>query len=194
MNKRGRSRAKRRRISVGSPVLTLPAACFGLGLALGCLFASWVDSGADSPLIAYLDSYFSALAQDGIRILSATEAAWEVARWPLFLLLAGATLFRKAAIPALFCARGFLLSYAVSVFVRLLGWTGLALAGAVLGIPTLFSTSALFLLVSWMRIPVKEPKKRALYWGLTAGCLTAGAMLHFWISPVLLRAAAAAWG
>ena len=193
MNKRGRRRLKSRPLWGGNSALTLLAVCFGLGLALGCLFASRVDGGSDSQLTAYLDGYFTALSQDGVRAPGLAGAAWELARWPILLLLAGFTLFRKAAIPAIFCVRGFLLSYAVSVFVRLLGWPGLALAGAVLGVPTLFSVAALFLLGGWMVTQSKEPKSRALSWGLAAGCLAVGSLLHFWLSPALLQAAAGLW-
>lgn len=143
----GRKRRNERKEPLGSlrSRRYILAAFFGLGLILGCLLASWMDEGTNKQLAEYLNGFLTVLEQGKMENPGFQEAAWEVFRWPLAAWLVGFTAFRVIAIPVLFCGRGFLLSYSVSVMIRILGWKGLAVSSAIFGIPALFSVTALFL-------------------------------------------------
>lgn len=186
------------------PALIFLAGCFGIGLIMGCVLASYLGQGVDVRLSAYLDGYFSVVEQEGAAASSLLSTFWEVFRWPLAAGVFGLTAFGVVAIPVIFCVRGFLLSYAVAVFVQLWGGAGLLLALSIFGLSAILSVTALFVvgldtfewgrtLTSAVRHEGREraPLKRRLllHAGAAACWLTAGALLQHWLSPVLLKAA-----
>ena len=186
------------------PALIFLAACFAAGLIAGCVFASYLGQDAGVHLSSYLDGYFSLLKQDEADWPSLGAVFWEVLRWPLFAGVLGVTAFGAVAVPVVFCVRGFLLSYAVSVFLQLFGSDGLLLAVSIFGISAVLSVTALFVigldafewgrtLTNGVRYDGKERapiKKRLLLHAAFAACwLSVGALAQYWLSPVIVRAA-----
>ena len=179
--------------------------CFGVGLAAGCCFASYLGSEAGGHLSSYLNGYFSLIREDEVVRASFFAVLWEVLRWPLAAGVLGLTAFGTLAVPGIFLIRGFLLSYTVSVFLLLFGSEGLPLALAVFGISSILSVTGLFVVgvdaFEWGKTlvsgPVRDMKERMplrrhliCHGAAAAGWLAAGALIQYWLSPVLLRMAA----
>ena len=182
------------------------AGCFLAGLIAGCVFASHLGQDADTGLSDYLDGYFALAEQGDEGGSSLLATAWEVGRWPLAAGVLGMTAFGALAVPAVFCVRGFLLSYTVSVFLLIFGPEGLPLALAVFGLSAVLSVTALFFIgpeaFCWGRRlsagaardgrGERPPDRRSLL--LRAGWVTCwlsvGILLQHWLAPVLVRAAA----
>ncbi len=122
--------------------LLILGVCFFLGLLSGLLFASL---GQASPeLSAYLQDYFRAMGANGGWRPAIWTVIWDLVRWPLAALVFGFTALGVFCVPALLLARGFLLSYSVSLFLRLFGGGGLLAALAVFGVTALFVLPVLF--------------------------------------------------
>ena len=118
--------------------------CFcGAGIA-GCLAVSGMGADGVSSLGGYLSGYLSLVTAGDAAAPSVWSAGWELCRWPLLAFLLGFTALGAAALPVVFCIRGFLLGYAVAAFVRVFGSRGLLLAFAVFGMTALVSVPVLF--------------------------------------------------
>ena len=141
-----------------------------------------------------------AAAKSGSVVLSPglLSVLWESVRWPLFAFLMGFTALGVLGIPTLFAVRGFLLSFAVSSFVRMFGGTGGILAFFAFGITGLAAVPALFVLgfagareLAGRALSGKKgvfPFGRA-YWvrcALCAGAVALSAVLEYWAVPALL--------
>lgn len=111
------------------PALITVASAFCIGGLAGMLLAAQVGGGGHDSLAAYIEGYLAA-AKSGSVVLSPglLSVLWESVRWPLFAFLMGFTALGVLGIPTLFAVRGFLLSFAVSSFVRMFGGTGGILA------------------------------------------------------------------
>lgn len=119
-------------------------ACFcGAGVA-GCLAVSGIGADGASSLGSYLSCYLSLVTAGEAAAPSVWSAGWELCRWPLLAFLLGFTALGAAALPAVFCVRGFLLGYAAAAFVRVFGNLGLLLAFVVFGMTALASVPVLF--------------------------------------------------
>lgn len=183
-------------------VLLFLSICFGLGLILGCALAFYLEVKTDTQLLAYLNDYFSLAQENRAEFPSLISVFWEVFRWPLIAGLLGLTLLGLIAVPLTFLARGFLLSYAISVFVRLYGISGLPLAASVFGLSALLSVTALF----WVGVDAfvcgrtlngagkKEQKERLqsqksliVHTVGTLCWIAVGTAVQYWLSPILLR-------
>lgn len=143
MKRSGRSVQRQHKLDGLAPAVVLSACFVGAGLA-GCLTAAAAGADGTASLAEFLSSYLSLLAEDGAETPSLWAAAWELCRWPLLTLLLGFTALGAAAIPAVFCVRGFLLAYSIASFVRVFGAPGLLAAFAVFGVTALMSVPALF--------------------------------------------------
>jgi len=178
--------------------------CFlGAGLA-GCVAVKLAGEDGAQTLDAYLQGYIELLREGGAAQASLLSVAWELCRWPLLVLLLGFTALGAAAIPAAFCARGFLLAYSIAAFVRVFGARGLPCALAVFGMTALASLPALFCVgalsfQSSLRLAagVLEGRREAgvsleRLWGLVpCGMLLAlGTALQYSLVPQLLPLAA----
>ena len=181
------------------------ALCFGAGLALGCCFASYLGGEAGSCLSDYLGGYFSLIRENGAERPSFFSVLWETARWPLAAGALGLTAFGVLAVPGIFLARGFLLSYSVSVFLLLFGSAGLPLALSVFGLSCVLSVCGLFAVgpdaFEWGKAAVAAPAKdgrdraplrrRLIYHSASAAAwIVFGSVIQYWLSPALLRLAA----
>lgn len=129
------------------PELLCLSVCFLLGIALGCLLAGYLGENAQSHLSDYLNDYFAVLRDGEVLLPSLFSTVWELCRWaasgfPIPLHRA----WRGRGSSCVFEPAGFLLSFSISVFVRLFGGPGALAALAVFGVSGFFAVPALFLL------------------------------------------------
>ena len=179
--------------------------CFAVGAVGGCVFAGRLGADTQTRLLDYLGSYFAVLDGDEAIGLSSFSAVWEIVRWPLLAFVLGFTALGVVGLPVVFSVRGFLLSYAVAVLVRLYGVTGLMVSLAVFGVSGFLVLPALFTLgvdsfrgAGAMAVRLMGDGKRAFPPGrgrlLRAGCcgvlLAAASAFQLQLTPVLLAAAA----
>lgn len=175
--------------------------CFAVGSAGGCIFAGRLGPDTQTRLLDYFGGYFTAILDESEAVSpSALSAVWEILRWPVLTFLLGFTALGVVGLPAVFCVRGFLLSYAAAVLVRLYGVTGLAVSLAVFGVSTFLVLPALFILgVDSFRgagtLAVRQAGEAGRTPGrlMRAGCcgvlLAVASALQLRLTPVLLAAA-----
>lgn len=178
--------------------------CFAVGSVGGCIFAGRLDADTQTRLLEYFSNYFAVIDGDEAVGLPLLSAVWEIVRWPLLTFFLGFTALGVIGLPVMFCVRGFLLSYAVAVLVRLYGVTGLAVSLAVFGVSGFLVLPALFTLgvdsfrgAGAMAVKLTGDGRRTFPAGqgrlLRAGCcgvlLAAASVLQLRLTPVLLEAA-----
>lgn len=116
---------------------------FLAGSAAGCVSAGLLRVEDGQELLNYLNGYSESLRDGGVH-----AGFWSVlcqtVRFPLMAFLLGLTALGVVGIPVLFAVRGFLLCYAVSVFYRLLGVSGLLPAFCLFGITALLWMPVMF--------------------------------------------------
>ncbi len=189
-----------------TPALAVLSAAFAVGALVGLLLAAQVGGEGQESLSTYLQAYLAAAKTGSAAPPEPAAVVWEAVRWPLLTLLLSFTALGAVGIPAIFAVRGFLLSFAVSSFVRIFGGAGAILAFFAFGFTGLISLPALFLLgvqgllsaaalaggvllggkgtpslpgrVFWMRS------------GLCAAALALSAGLEYWAVPALLASVA----
>lgn len=126
----------------GLTQLAVLAACFAAGALGGFLFSA---AGGENPeLLDYLHRYFRSVGQTGGLEPSLSATVWELVRWPLAAFLLGLTPLGAVGIPLLLGARGFLLAFAATTFVRLFHLPGMAAALTVFGVTVLIAVPVLF--------------------------------------------------
>lgn len=125
------------------PIVAL-FACFVGASILGCWTVAAAGSTGIDTLSSFLRDYLNLLDDGSALSPSIWAVIWELCRWPALVLLLGFTALGAVAIPAMFCVRGFLLSYALASFVRVFGVTGIFAAFAVFGMTALVSVPVLF--------------------------------------------------
>lgn len=128
------------------PALVILSASFLLGCVVGCLVAGGVGAAEHGALASYVESYLSAARAGELSAPSFFSVVWETLRWPLLTVLLAFTALGLVGIPVLFAVRGFLLSFAVASFVRVLGGAGSILAFLLFGLSGLFTVPVLFVL------------------------------------------------
>lgn len=128
------------------PSLAVLAGAFALGGLLGCLLASRVGGGGNDSLTGYLQAYLGAVQNGAAAPPHLLVTLWETFRWPLCAFLMGFTALGVVGLPVLFAVRGFLLSFAISSFVRMFGGVGGILAFFAFGLTALVAIPALFVL------------------------------------------------
>lgn len=129
-------------LSGQAAALMLLSGLFLAGSVFGCVAAGRIADPAGA-LLTYVRGYLELLAQDGLtpRFWS---VLWEMVRFPLAAFLLGFTALGIVGLPALFAVRGFLLSYAICVFYRLLGPAGLVSGFVLFGLSALVWMPVLF--------------------------------------------------
>lgn len=120
------------------------AVCFLTSELLGCILVALSGDSVGASLASYLRNYVSLLTEGSAVFPSVWNVIWEVCAWPLFVSFFGFTALGVLVIPAAFCVRGFLLSYAISSFVQVFGSAGFLGALAVFGVTAFFSVPVLF--------------------------------------------------
>lgn len=178
---------------------------FALGALLGCLLAAQVGGGGNDSLSAYLQSYLTAAQTGAVLQPGVLAIAWETLRWPLFAFLMGFTALGMMGIPVLFAIRGFLLSFAVSSFVRIFGGAGAILAFFAFGLTGLVAVPVLFVLgvqgfaasrelagrfFGNDKRPLPFGRAYLLRCGICAGALCLCMVLEYFAVPALLGSVA----
>ena len=179
--------------------LLILGSCFLLGILSGMIFAA--IGQPSSQLSAYLSEYFQAAGADGGLRPAVWSVLWELLRWPAAALIFGFTALGVFCIPGLLMIRGFLLSYCISVFLRLFGGRGMLVALASFGVAALLTVPALMsVCVGGFRSSLSRVGKPAgdgfppvLSGALTAqlpaaGVLAAAVILQWAVMPALLSA------
>ena len=188
------------------PALAILSAVFLIGALAGILLAAQVGGEGQESLSIYLQSYLEAAKTGNAIPPEPLAALWETIRWPLLTLLFGFTALGAIGIPIIFIVRGFLLSFAVSSFVRIVGGAGAILAFFAFGFTGLISLPVLFLLgvqgllsstalarkvLVGGKVPSASPNR--IFWfriGLCTAALAFSAMIECWAVPVLLASVA----
>lgn len=191
-------------LSGETAALALLGAFFLAGSIAGCVLAGLVQTGGQDELAAYLRSYLTLLEDDAARP-GLAALSWEVLRFPLLAFLLGFTALGIIGLPVLFAARGFLLSFAVSAFYRLFGFSGALPAfflfglSALIWLPVLFHLGVQGLLAAYSllrrglgegRYPLRYDARYLARCGLCACALAGCVALEYFAVPALLRAAA----
>ena len=181
--------------------LLILGGCFFLGMLSGLFFATLGEASVE--LSDYLQSYFQAAGGSGAWRPAIWSVIWDLVQWPLASLVLGLTALGVVCVPALLLARGFLLSYSVSLFLRLFGGGGFCAALAVFGVtallvlPALFAVSCDAFRSSLARLGrYQETAVISLHQKLTmlipsAGLLAVAAVLQWTVMPALLEAVCA---
>lgn len=128
------------------PGVMILSASFLLGTVLGCLAAGGVGESETGPLTNYIQRFLLAAREGRMLRPEFPAILWETVRWPLLTVLFSFTVLGLAGIPALFFLRGFLLSFAVASFVRVLGGEGMVLALLIFGTTAVISIPVIFVL------------------------------------------------
>lgn len=118
--------------------------CFAGSSLLGCVFAASSGDDGTTAISSFLRSYLSLVSVDSAVVPSAWRILWELCHWSVFALILGFTALGSIAIPALFCVRGFLLSYAIASFYRVFGSAGVPASFALFGGTVFISIPVLF--------------------------------------------------
>ncbi len=184
--------------------LSVLGVAFLLGGGLGCLLAALSNGPGAEELSGYLAGYLALAWEDGLprRLL---PLLWEQMKYLLAILVLGLTALGLAGLPVLFGVRGFFFSFSSACFCRVFGRRGLLPAFLLFGLPALLWVPALFLSGVPGFLSAKQLLRRAsgdgrssmvltgAWWcrtGLCAGLALVAGLLEYWVTPVLLRAAA----
>lgn len=124
--------------------LILTGGCCGLGILAGCLCTLWMGAKETAALRSFIDGYLS-LEVSGVAGRVVNEL-WAVFRLPLLVILLRFTVLGVLLIPCVLGAKGFLLSFAVSAFVKSYSWKGEAAAVLLFGLPSLVELTCLLVL------------------------------------------------
>ena len=153
-------------------------------------------------LHAYVTGYLTAARAGEAAPPHMLSVVWSTIRWPVFAVLMGFTGLGLLGIPVLFSIRGFLLSFAITSFVRMFGGVGGALAFLTFGVTGLVAIPVLFVLgvqsLAAARLLAGRflgDGKRSLpfgraYWvrcGLCSAALCLCALLEYAAVPALVR-------
>ena len=181
--------------SLGNPdrmvSVVILAAAFSLGMLIGFLFGALIPAGEG--LSEYLAGYFSSVGQGSLS-LSFLSVAWELLRWILFAFVLSFSRLGLIGLPVLLLARGFMLSHAVSVFVRTLGGCGLWMALAVFGVTAVLVIPALFALCCDGHSALRQHNaasfsaERMMLWSVCAGFLATAIAVQWTLTPIVVSA------
>lgn len=113
--------------------MILTSVCCGIGVVLGCFFALWTQDTGTEALSRFMESYLTLESRD-TWLGQVLNQGWSVLRLPLLVILLRFTVLGVLAIPLVVGAKGFLLSFAVSTFVKCYGLRGEAAALLLFGV------------------------------------------------------------
>lgn len=192
--------------SGGTAVLVILSVAFFVGSLAGCVLVNRVGGNGEVALEEFLEGYLSVANAGDLTRPNALTLVWETIRWPLFIVLLSVTPLGLFAIPVLFLVRGFLLSFSISSFFRVLGASGIALAFVLFGVTGVLYVPVLFILgvqgflmsgVMTGRL-MGEGRKRSLLdrtvllrCGICAAVLGGCCLLEYHLVPLLMEPLAA---
>lgn len=177
-------------------LLCLSYAC---GIAGGFFMALLGDVSA--AFSEYLKQYLLTYGSGGGE-LSPVALIWDCVRWPLLTFILGLSPVGIIGIPAVLISRGFLLSYAVTVFSRLFSLNGVFTALILFGVPAFLVVPVMFVIGSCsFRVllqrrsgiaeQVSGPMAHAAYLLPCAGLIGLAFALQWSLMPSLLSAVCA---
>lgn len=147
--------------SGGTAVLFILSIAFFIGGMAGCILVNRVGGNGEVALEEFLEGYLTVVNSGELMQPNVLTLVWETLRWPLLILILSVTPLGLFAIPVLFLVRGFLLSFSIASFFRVLGTSGLALAFTLFGVTGVLYVPVLFIL----------GVQGFLFSGAMAGCL-----------------------
>ena len=181
----------------------LLASFLAVGVFLGYVFSNRFQAESGGELRRYLESFLSLSAQRtvSLRVAAQTAVCYFRASVPAFLL--GFASIGVVALPLLFAAQGFLLSFSMFCFASVVGKSGFAILPALFAIRLLFVLPCTFVLGSAafdksydLAALMHGGGKRvrgvvygSAYWyrfALCCVCLSIGCALELWLEPMLL--------
>lgn len=130
--------------SFRTAVLLVLSIAFLLGGLSGCILVDQLVGDGSDMLGSYLDGYLSVVRSGNAVQPELWAVLWETVRWPLLIFVLGITPLGLIGIPILFVIRGFLLSFAIASFFRVLGLSGLIFSGVLFGLSGVLYVPALF--------------------------------------------------
>ncbi len=119
--------------------------CYALGTVAGCWSSALLEQEGASALRSWLEGYLT-LNGAGTSAGQIPVVFWQTLRLPLLLTLLQFTVLGMLFIPLAMGVRGFLLSFAVTGFVRTYAWRGLGAAVLLFAPLGAVELTALFLL------------------------------------------------
>jgi len=186
--------------------LVLIGGSFFIGGILGCILGAFLDEAASGEISDFLTQYLALVSQEGVSP-EFWSVVWEQLRFPLAAFLLGFTALGVVGLPILFGVRGFLFTFSIGCFCRLLGYGGLLPALFLFALPAFLWAPALFIIGvhSFMgagalfqrtfrdhRYPLPYTSSYFIRCGLGALLLCLCIMLVYCVVPSLLSAAARA--
>ena len=173
----------------GVPALVITAAFFVLGGAAGCFMAFQSSGAGADTLAAYLDNFLSAAQAGQLSDPAAPELLWRTIRWFLAAFLLGFTALGLLGVPILALLRGFFLSFSIASFSQAYGWNGLMLSFLLLGVPSMVTIPAFFLMtVQSFSASLNLAFHREYFFrcGLCVGAVCASLFLERYAVPALI--------
>ena len=138
--KRGAVRNGMRRIFL------VVSTCFFLGGLLGILTVNLASGGGEEALHQYIEGFIAAVKEQRIQAPGLFMTGLSVLRWPLLSLLFSFFAVGAIGIPILFFVRGFLFSFCVAAFIRVMGYSGVLPCMILIGAKSLLTIPVLFVL------------------------------------------------
>jgi len=115
---------------------------FLVGVFAGVLMAIFLNLPAKQALFSDLNGFIYGEHTE----ISFWQSLWQVSRIPLLIFCLSFTCFGVLVIPVVVALQGYLLSFSVSVMIRLLGWQGCVLGLANFGVRTFVLVPCLLIL------------------------------------------------
>lgn len=126
--------------------LVVTALAFFAGGLVGFALTSQVEGRAAENLALYVEAFFAAVDGGEVGLPALPGLLWQLLRWPILTVLFSFTAFGVLGIPVLFAVRGFLFSFSVAAFIRVMGSFGGLVGVVVFGITGAVAIPALFVL------------------------------------------------
>lgn len=145
-----------------APPTLLFCLAFGLGGLLAFALASSLPESGNATLSAYIGDFVGSLREGALQKTSLGSAIFTVFRWPVLILLLSFTSFGVLGVPLVLFCRGFLFTFCVCAFAQVMGRQGVLFALSLLGVESLLSIPALFVLatVAYARSQLLRSKNR----------------------------------
>jgi stage II sporulation protein M len=180
-----------------SPYMAVLCIFFLAGAVIGCLTAVRIDGEQLEKLSQTFTFMHQSLQSGQIPAVPFLNAVFNAFLFHIVVYAFGVTVFGLAVAPAAIAIKGFFLSVTVTVFVKMLGWTGFALAAAALAPQAIIALPILFIIASnALKNSLSMVLKRGTHPGpfqirlkmiaVTAAILLMTAVYEAYISPYIL--------
>ncbi len=130
--------------SGNTPILLILSISFLLGSISGCLLVNQLVGGGEDALQNYLNGYLSVACSGQIIRPEFWQNVFSTIRWPLIVLALGITPLGLIGIPVSFLIRGFLFSFSIASFFKVLGINGLVVSILIFGLSGLLYIPVFF--------------------------------------------------